>query len=151
MFRKNKSNKLKTTIYTLSILIVFVAFAQMSVITFIDYNLDYPSSDCYKSNMTIDARNLCESENKAAYDVYDNQNKEQNLYRFYVAIGISILTLLAVSFYKFKDAINYGLFGGLSLNIVFSLTYMERSYLTVAILFAMLIAIIWYIMKDKND
>jgi len=157
-----KESKIMTIIYAISILIVFVALAQVAVRTFIDYGLEYPEYNCSLygpvdvkvaspsvANMTSEQR-ACEDNYRALTKTYDEQRTEENKYRFIACIAISLLTLLVISLVKLKTSIHYGFFSGLILNILFSMGYIEDSYTTVGILLALLIILVYYINKKKD-
>jgi len=157
-----KENKIMTIIYAISILIVFVALAQVAVNTFIDFKLDEPIYNCSLygpvdvkvaspsvANMTQEQKE-CEDNFRALTKTYEDQKAEENKWKFIASIAISLITLLVISLVKLKKSIHYGFFSGLVLNILFSMEYIENSYTTVGILLVLLIILVYYINRKKD-
>lgn len=153
-------NRFLMVIYAISIMIVFVAFAQVSIRTFIDYKLEYPSYNCsyygpidvkgpVAENMTAEQK-ACEENFRAVEKTFQDNLKVENKWRFIASIAISLLTLLLISLFKLKNSVHYGFFAGLVLNILFSMQYIENSYTIVGILLVLLIILVYYINK-RND
>lgn len=153
MVKEGSKFNLKKILYVLSILIVYVSFVQLSINTFMDKDLQYPEFRCEPSLVkeVNQTENTCQKEYDIAYQKYDNERKKENLNKFIVSLSISLLTLLAISYWKVKKTVNYGLFAGLSFNLLVSMAYVEKSYIAVALLFAILLILIYYINKDKDE
>lgn len=140
---------IKKFIYIFSLMIVFTGFVQLTIHTFINTDLEYPRDKCiYKEGISVDK--TCSDKYDEELKTFENLMKKERLSQFITSLVISLITLFIINFLKFNDTINNGLFFGLTINLLISMTYLENSYTAVCILFLILIGLIYYIKKDKT-
>ncbi|HLD04935.1 MAG TPA: hypothetical protein VJG90_04410 [Candidatus Nanoarchaeia archaeon] len=156
---EDKLGKLKSFLFMLAIVIVYLPFVHLALTTFVGENPMYPETKpCAVpavEKLAVEQQRLSDAEQQKCWDAqegvrkqYEEQRKVLNTKKYLISVLISLLTLIAVLFIVMEPVISYGLFFSAVLNVLVSLTYdTGKTYLGVLTLFLLLVGTVVFIQK----
>jgi len=152
-----KRSKILDLVFILAIVVLYIPMIHLGLNSFFpDPDYDY-YDDCRKPRPV--ASEMSETE-KAEYDQCTEEQIQQNRIndeerdrvhkiKFIIAGIIGFLTIMLVYFVEFPNAINYGLFFGGVLNMVFALNWSRDKNIVGFIIFIVLFVMTIFFIKKQ--
>jgi hypothetical protein len=160
MVEEVNKHKIRDVVFILAIVILYIPTVQLATTTIIPQDqYTYPVYDpCIKPYSTnasaqeLQAQNECIQKQQDENNAQQEARQEKDTVRFIFACLVSFITVLIVAFIAFPMVINYGLFIGSVVNVLFSLRFsVEKSLVGLILLVVLFIISIIFINKQLRE